>query len=133
MKSVLTGVLAIACLATTACASEAVGPPVTVAERDSRYQTVDHRSRSRYAELEDALYTVLARCEAVQRQYDLPVECSARMYRGYATMLVSFVDIDAVDRYGSVVLDYVGMPFRQVLRSGRPVAGIPACCHHHAP
>lgn len=118
MKFVLPGILALACLATTACATEAVGPPVAVAKRDSHYQTVDHRSSSRYAELEDALDTVLVRCEAVQRQYDLPVECSARMYRGYATMLVSFVDSDAVEQYGSVVLDYVGMPFCNVLRSG---------------
>ena len=118
MQFAATVVRAVFSLATIAYATGAVGPPVAAAERDSRYQTADQRSHSRYPEVEEALGTLLAQCEVVRKHYDLRVECAVATYHDYPSMLIRFFDADAAEEYGQVMVDNLAISFCDVVRDG---------------
>jgi len=115
MQFATTVVRAVFSLATIAYAIGAVGPPVAAAERDSRYQTADQRTHSRYPEVQEALGTVLAQCEVVRKRYDLRVECAVTTYNDYPSMLIKFLDADAAEKYGQMMVDNLAISFCDVL------------------
>jgi len=78
--------------------------------------------RTRDTVLEDTRSLTLARCKAVQRRYDVPVDCKVTQYKGYPTMLLSFSNTRAVEDYSEVVVDELAMPFCESLTEANVVA-----------
>lgn len=115
MKLITPVALAVLALAAAGGATAAADRPVASAERDSSYQTVDHRGRSRETAVEDALSRTLTLCEAVQGTLDIPVDCEVTEYKGYPTMLLSFSNTRAVERYSGAVVDKLALPFCEAL------------------
>ena len=114
--------LAVLALGAAGCATEAANRPVPAPERYSRSETTDYTVRTRDSVLEDTLTNTLARCKAVQRRYDVPVDCKVTRYKGYPTMLLSFSNARAVKEYSEVVVDELAMPFCDSLTNANVVA-----------
>ena len=99
-------------LAVTGCATESAHRTQAAAERtaDPQY-SVRASNRPR----DDALSRITALCRAVQGDYSLPLECQVTQYNGYPTMLLSFANSRAVDKYSEAVVDKLAIPFCEAL------------------
>jgi len=111
MRLITSTAFAVYVLAVAGCATETTHHPVPAPEHNSRSETPDYAVRTRDNELEDALTRTLTQCKAVQRRYDVPVDCKVTQYKGYPTMLLSFSNARAVEDYSEVVVDELAMPF----------------------
>ena len=104
--------LAVCTLAVTGCASDP--PPRAAATAgEGAYRSVNHGSR--YSDGLDPLREALQTCSAISKAYDIPVGCEVTDYKGYPTMLLSFSNARAVERYLNVVAEKVALPFCDTL------------------